>query len=141
MSSQPPFETFEHTADVGLTARGRTPEEVFVHAAQGLVDLMVDPRGLQETRSVEVTVSAPDREALLVSWLNELLYLLDTQRFIPLRCRITNLNETSITAQLVGDTLDPSRHAVRRMVKAATYHGLRFTRTNDHWEARLVLDL
>lgn len=141
MTTQPPFETFEHTADIGLVARGRTLQDLFVHAAQGLVDLMVDPRQLSETSSVEVTVSAPDREALLVSWLNELLYLLDTRRFVPLTYRVTYLDDTRITAELGGDTIDPSRHTVRHMVKAATYHGLRLQRTDDHWEARVVLDL
>lgn len=137
-----PFETFEHTADIGLLARGRTLEEVFVRAAEGLVDLMVDPEGLREDIRLEVTVSAPDREALLVAWLNELLYLLDTRGFLPRRFRITRLGETEVAAELVGDTVDRSRHAVRRMVKAATYHGLRLAQTDGHvWEARVILDL
>jgi SHS2 domain-containing protein len=136
-----PFETFEHTADIGLVARGRTLEELLAHAAEGLVDLMVDPEGLREKIHLEVSVSAQDREALLVSWLNELLYLLDTRRFLPRRCRITQVTDTGLTAELVGDTIDPERHSVRRMVKAATYHGLRVTRADGAWEARVILDL
>ncbi len=114
---------------------------MFVHAAEGLVELMVDAEGLRETVRLEVTVSAPDREALLVSWLNELLYLLDTRGFLPRRCRITRLGETDVAAELVGDTIDRSRHTVRRMVKAATYHGLRLAQTDGRWEARVILDL
>lgn len=136
-----PFETFEHTADIGLVARGRTLEEVFTHAAEGLVDMMVDPRGLRDDRRLEVTVSAPDREALLVAWLNELLYLLDTRGLLPRRCRIIQLSETSLTAEVAGETVDPQRHNVRRMVKAATYHGLHLTQTDGQWEARVILDL
>lgn len=136
-----PFETFEHTADIGLVARGRTLEEVFTHAAEGLVDIMVDPRGLRDDTRLEVTVSAPDREALLVAWLNELLYLLDTRGLLPRRCRILQMNETSLTAEVAGETVDPHRHSVRRMVKAATYHGLHLTQTDGQWEARVILDL
>jgi len=136
-----PFETFEHTADVGLIARGPTIEELFVHAAEGLVDLMVDPRGLREDTSIEVTVSAPDREALFVSWLNELLYLLDTRRFLPRRCVIVRIDETSLEAELRGEAIDRERHTVRRMVKAATYHSLRLTHSGGGWEARVILDL
>lgn len=135
------FETFEHTADIGLIARGRTLEELFANAASGLVDLTVDPEGLREETRVEVTVSAADREALLVGWLNELLYLLDTRRFLPRRSRITHLSDTSLTADLVGDTVDPRLHAVRRMIKAATYHGLSLRQANGVWEARVILDL
>jgi SHS2 domain-containing protein len=136
-----PFETFEHTADIGLVARGRTLEELLTHAAEGLVDLIVDPKGLRERIHLEVAVSAQDREALLVSWLNELLYLLDTRRFLPRRCRITQVTDTSLTAELAGDTIDPARHRVRRMVKAATYHGLQVTQADGRWEARVILDL
>jgi SHS2 domain-containing protein len=135
------FETFEHTADIGLIARGRTLQEVFANAASGLVDLTVDPEGLREVTRMQITVSAGDREALLVAWLNELLYLLDTRRFLPRQSRITDLSDTALTAELVGDTVDPSRHAVRRMIKAATYHGLSLREANGLWEARVILDL
>ncbi len=136
-----PFETFEHTADIGLVARGRSLEEVFVHAAEGLVDLIVDPKGLTESQRLTVDVSAADREALLVAWLNELLYHLDTRSFLPRRCVITRIGDTELSAELAGDTVDRSRHAVRRMVKAATYHGLRLAHTDGRWEARVILDL
>jgi SHS2 domain-containing protein len=135
------FETFEHTADIGLIARGRTLAEVFEHAADGLVDLTVDPEGLGEDTQKQVTVAARDREALLVAWLNELLYLLDTARFLPRRSQITTIDDTHLAADLTGGTVDPTRHAVRRMIKAATYHGLSLRRVNDLWEARVILDL
>jgi SHS2 domain-containing protein len=136
-----PFETFEHTADVGLIIRGQTLEELFVNAADALVDIMVDPSALREDVRMTATVSAVDCPALLVAWMNELLYLLDVHGFVPRRCRITELRDTTLVAELFGDTIDPGRHAVRRMVKAATYHGLSLTRVNDLWEARVILDL
>ncbi len=141
MQTFEPFETFEHTADIGLVARGRTLEELFANAAAGLVDLMVDPAGLREETRLELTVSAPDREALLVAWLNELLYLLDAQGFVPRRSRILNLTDTQLAAELVGERIDPARHAVRRMVKAATYHELQVQQQGGQWEARVILDL
>jgi SHS2 domain-containing protein len=135
------FETFEHTADVGLVIRGQTLEELFAHAADALVDLMVDPRTLRDNIRMTATVSAADRPALLVAWLNELLYLLDAHRFLPRRCGISEFRDTALAAELFGDTVDPDRHAVRRLVKAATYHGLSLTQANGLWEARVILDL
>ncbi|HEV2282295.1 MAG TPA: archease [bacterium] len=136
-----PFETFEHTADIGLAARGRTLEELFENAALGLVDLMVDPAGLREETRLEVSVSAQDRDALLVAWLNELLYVLDARGFLPRRCRVTRISDTDLTAELWGERVDRERHQLRRLVKAATYHGLRVANTNGRWEARVILDL
>jgi SHS2 domain-containing protein len=136
-----PYETFDHTADIGLVVRGRTLQELYANAAGGLVNLTVDPDGLREEIRMTVTVSAADREALLVAWLNELLYLLDTRKFLPRRCQITTLSDTALAAEMAGDTIDPGRHTVRRMVKAATYHGLSLTQANGLWEARVILDL
>ncbi len=135
------FETFEHTEDIGLLARGRTLAELFANAADGLADLTVDRDGLRDATQTQVSVSAEDREGLLVAWLKELLYLLDTQRFLPRRTQITALDATSLTAQVVGDTIDPGRHTVRRMIKAATYHGLSLRQVDGVWEARVILDL
>lgn len=102
---------------------------------------MVDPAGLREEKHIEVTVSAADREALLVAWLNELLYVLDTQEFLPHRCEVTRMSETRLTASLWGESVDPERHTLRRLVKAATYHRLQLERTDAGWEGRVVLDL
>ncbi len=136
-----PFETFEHTADIGLAARGRTLAELFENAAAGLVDLMVDPAGLRDETRLEVTLSAQDREALLIAWLNEILYLLDVHGFLPRRCRVVQVSETDLAAELWGERVDRERHALRRLVKAATYHGLRVGKTDGEWEARVILDL
>ena len=62
-------------------------------------------------------------------------------RFLPRRIDITLLSETALKADLRGDTVDPARHVVRRMIKAATYHGLSLIHTNWVWEARVILDL
>lgn len=136
-----PFETFDHTADIGLVARGATPEELFANAALGLVDLMVDPKDLREETRLELSVSAQDREALLVTWLNELLYLLDAQGFVPRRSRILSMSQTELTAELRGERIDRSRHHVRHMVKAVTYHDLQITHSDGLWEARVIVDL
>jgi SHS2 domain-containing protein len=136
-----PFDTFEHTADIGLAARGGTLEELFANAALGLVDLMINPSGLRDAMRVDVAVSAQDRDALLVAWLNELLYLLDSRGFLPRRCRIVRMTDTELTAELWGERVDPGRHVLRRLVKAATYHGLRVAQQDGRWEARVILDL
>lgn len=76
-----------------------------------------------------------------MAWLNELLYLLDAQGFVPRRSRILSMTDTDLTAELRGERIDPSRHAVRRMVKAATYHELQVKQQDGQWEARVIVDL
>jgi SHS2 domain-containing protein len=79
MKSHKPYEVFEHTADVGLHAYGSTLPELFIHAAQGMESLMVSPEQVRLQVSREITVEGHDVVSLLIAWLNELIFLFDTE--------------------------------------------------------------
>jgi len=73
------FEILEHTADIGIVARGKNLAEVFAQAAKGMFSLITDLNTVEERVERRVKVEAPDIESLLVAWLNELVYLFDTK--------------------------------------------------------------
>ena len=79
---QPPYEVFEHTADIGLHAYGKTLPELFVHAAEGMESLMVSPEQIQAQVSREISVEGHDPVSLLIDWLNELIFLFDTEYLV-----------------------------------------------------------
>jgi SHS2 domain-containing protein len=135
------FEIFEVTADQGIHAWAPDLPGLFRVTALGLWSLMVEPAGVGSVRSVPVTVEAPDRELLLVAWLNELLYLHEVEAIAGADVRIEALTETRLQATVQGETLDPSRHRVVGHVKAVTYHDLRVAATPGGWEARVVVDV
>ncbi|MDI7246383.1 MAG: archease [Bacillota bacterium] len=81
-----PYEVLEHTADVGIRARGRTLEEAFANAALGMMSLVVpEPGRVLEREERQVKVCAADLEGLLVGWLSEFVYLIDAERFLVAR--------------------------------------------------------
>jgi SHS2 domain-containing protein len=86
-----------------------------------------------------IEVQAEDRESLLVSWLNELLYIFDVERTIFKRFEVTELGETSLKAEGYGELLDQSRHSLRGGLKAATYHMLKIEK-NDGYSVRVIFD-
>ena len=94
MSDAAGYEIFALTADKGIRAWGRTLPELFVHAACGLWSLMMDAREARADRMLPVSLKAEDREALLVTWLNELLYLHEVEKFVAVRFMVTDLSET-----------------------------------------------
>lgn len=137
-----PYEIVEHTADIGVRATGRTPEELFTHMAQGMFSLIVPPEEVQAGQKREIVkAQAEDWEALLVAWLKELLYLFDTRHFLPHSFAIRRLEPTKIEAELSGETLDPRRHSVDKEVKAVTYCGLALRQEADVWSAQVILDI
>ncbi len=138
----PGYEFFETTADKGILARGRDLPELFANAARGLAALMVeDPRSIRPSQRRPVRVTGAGREGLLVAWLNELLYLHETEGFLAAEPRIVALAEEALEAEVLGEGFDPSRHRLTGHVKAATYHGLEIARDERGWRAPIIVDV
>jgi SHS2 domain-containing protein len=135
------YRQMAHTADVAYHIRGNSLAEVYVNAAQALTATITDRRRLRprETRTIEV--EAPDREALLVAWLNHLLYLYDVDGFLGRDFEILELQDERLVAQARGEVFDPERHVGKNAVKAATYHHLEITPRDHGWQATVILDL
>lgn len=134
------FEVLEHTADVGLRARAATAEEVFEALGEGLATLQGAwfPDGGAE-RSVRVEAS--DREALLVAWLDELLYVQESEDAVFTGLSVDRVEPTSLAARVwLSPRGDREMEGVG--VKAATYHRLRVDRELDGgWVGQVYLDV
>src|SRR3990170_5304559 len=134
------FEVIEHTADVGILARGDTVEEAFAAAADGMLSFIIRPEDVRPVETRRRTVEADDRGGLLIAWLNDLLLLLNGDAFVPRECRVLECSETRLVADVDGEPVDPTRHRFRLDVKAATYHQLDVAE-NDGWQARVIFDV
>ena len=141
MQPQPPFEFFDHTADVGMIARGATLGEVFANAAKGMFALMVDLERVAEREERRVEVTADDAEGLLVNWLAELLYISEVDGLVFRRFDIEEASETRLAARAFGEALDLERHNPQLMIKAVTRHMLEVAREDAGWRVRVVLDI
>ncbi|MFP4641719.1 MAG: archease [Dehalococcoidia bacterium] len=135
------FEILDHTADTGIIAYGRSPEEVFVNAAYGMVTIITDVETVNEVVKREISAEAFDQEELLVTWLNELLYLFDAEFLLFSRFEIQELTDERIRAIAYGEKVDPSRHNLKTHVKAATYHSLKLEEKEDGFQAQVIFDV
>ena len=124
------FEILNHTADVGIIAYGADISQAFANAAKGLFSLITALDDVEEVTHRDIELTAPDPESLLVGWLNELIYLFDTDNILFKRFDITCLNETHLKARGYGQPVDISRHRLKMGVKAATYHLLKIDKNN-----------
>ncbi len=136
-----PFRVLEHTADIGFEAFGATREEVFANAAHALMNFFEDRKAIQPAERVPIHVEGSDSSALLVNWLSEILYLQDTEGWLFSEFEVRGLEETSLDAVAGGEKLDPSRHHVKLLVKAITYHQLALERTAQGWRAQVYVDI
>jgi SHS2 domain-containing protein len=136
----PRFEVIDHTADVGIIAYGSDLKEAFANSAYGMFSLVADLDGVKEKVSRKVDIQSTDQEALLVDWLNELLYLFDVEHIIFKRFEITALSQNRLQARAYGEKIDTSRHQLKTAIKAATYHMLK-VENNKGAKVQFILDI
>lgn len=137
------FETFDHTADVGLRISGTDLEDLFRAAAEGLMSLIVaEPGAIRPGDPEEVAVEAEDIAELLRLWLDELLFRVETRHrvYSAFDLRI-DPSGTGLRAEIRGEPIDPERHRPDHEVKAVTRHGLFAERSPDGWVAEVIVDI
>ena len=135
------YETFEHTADLGLRIRAAEPAALFEDAARGLFSIIVtNLDGVRPVASRHFELSATALDYLLFDWLNELLFTFDTQRLLLSEFHV-RLSGNTLQADARGEPLDTGRHVLEHEVKAITYHGLRLEQTADGWLAEVIVDI
>jgi len=118
------YEELDHTADVGIRAYGASPEELFVNAAAGMFSLIADLETVRPRGEVQVQVKGDDLGGLLVNWLQELLFLHETQHLLLCEFEAA-LDGTSLTGRARGEKIDKHRHELKLAIKAVTYHHLK----------------
>ena len=135
------FETFDHTADIGIRAWGRDDLEVFEEAAKAVSSVMADLSGVSVRQRSEISVTAESTEELFLAWLKELLFIFETKHLILSEFKIETLTANALKARVGGETLDPKRHVLGREVKAVTMHQFKYVREPSRCSAEVILDI
>ncbi len=134
-------ETFEHTADVGLTGWGDTFGELVQALGEGLADLVCRRESVRPGERHRLTVEADDAESVLLDFLARLLTFMQAERFCVRDIGVISASPTRVEAEITGEPTDPSRHDLGEEVKAVTYHMLEVRHDGQRWHGRVLLDL
>lgn len=135
------FEIIEHTADIGLRAFGSNMAEAFINAARGMLSLITEPDSIREVLSRDIHITAPDREVLLVEWLNELIFYFDSENLLFNKFEITRLNETELQAKAYGEKVEKTRHILKMGIKSTTYYLLKVEQIEEEYRVQVLFDI
>lgn len=119
------YRVLEHTADAMVEVHGKTLGERFENAAYALFDQMTDISKVSPKGEFKVVLSAGSKEQLVVDFLQELLFLHDTENIVLSEFKVKT-DGLSLEAVVRGEVFDGDRHPKRSVVKGITYHRLEF---------------
>jgi len=128
----------DHTSEITLHVGAADWPGLLVEAGLGLAELQL--RGAPSEADGDwrlLEVSSHDREALLVDWLNEIVYLAETGLWVPQEIEIQEASEAHLKARARGVTVE----APPSLVKAATFHDLHVRHLPEGLEAEIILDV
>ena len=139
---KPMFQTFDHTADLGLRIRASDLNTLFSDAGLALASIVVeDPTAVRPGLRLQVDLPADEIEYLLFDWLRAILHHFESDHFLLARCEVRVSATAGLQAVLEGETFDAARHELSHEVKAITYHDLRVEQTADGWLAEVIVDI
>jgi SHS2 domain-containing protein len=133
------FKFLEHTADVKFLAFGKNKEEAFENSALALKESMCGKTRIKENKERKIFVKGKDDEARLYVFLEEILFLLDAEKFIISKIKSLKINENKINAVISGD--DAKNYHFTNKVKAITYNDMLIEKNKGKWTVQAVLDV
>ena len=137
------YEYFEHTADVKFKAHGKNLEEAFANAAIAMFNVMISKDKVNPLTSKTFSVRGKDLKALLYNFLEEFLFLLDSEHFLLAsvkKVKIDRMGEEYVLNALVSGEKH-SNHETTGDVKAITYNEMEIKEDSNGCYVQVVLDI
>lgn len=138
------FEYFEVTADIGFYAYGNTLEEAYENAALAMFNVVTDIDNVKTSETREFEVESEDLVSLLYDYLDEFLFLQDTEFLFFSEFKV-DIDKTEDGYKLnciaSGEEINWDVHVPRSEVKAITFHKMCVKKEDGVFKLRAILDL
>jgi SHS2 domain-containing protein len=130
-----------HTADIKVAIEAASFEELLADATVVVRGLLAGEGSVEPREEHRVTATGADASDVFLRYLQELLYLFDTEGFLPAVADTDRFTGDEAVVRVAGEPYDPARHEHQPEVKAVTRHGLRVERRADTWYTEVVFDV
>jgi len=138
------YKFIDHTADIAAQISGSSLEELFAAGAEALIHSSVYEKQFEADDLLEIELSASSREELLITFLNELNYLLVTKKWLYLSIHsIKIFNDTDgyeLSVELNGTELKKDIQ-LKQEIKSVTYHQVEIVEAEGNYSTLVVFDI
>lgn len=134
----------DHTADIAVQLKGTSIEELFSAGSDAWLHLVVGEVNLETDDSTEIELTASSKEELLVTFLNELNYILNKNKWLCLSVQsIKVFNDefgSELSAELSGIKLT-NEIKLKQEIKSVTYQQIEIVQLEGDYSTLVVFDI
>jgi SHS2 domain-containing protein len=135
------YEFLEHTADVKFRASGLTIDEMFKFSALAFFEAVRGKVKISENIEERISVSGKDLRELMYNFLEEFLFLFDSEGFVGADVLDLKVDERNLKIEcaVAGDLA--GKYEFANDVKAVTYSEMFVGNRDGLWVSQVVLDV
>ena len=140
MSSEHKF--IEHTADIAFDVTADSIEELFLESARAWRISVVGDAAGKSPSTVSIKLEASSLEELLVTFLNEINFLLLTKNWLSVIYDNLKIDKEKFNLRVIisGFYLDKSVE-IKEEIKSVTYHQMDIVKKDNKFSTRVVFDI
>jgi len=133
------YKFLEHTADMKFQAFGKSLAECFSNASYAVVEIITKDK-VKPIIKKKIIIKGKDNESLLYNFLEEFLFLLDTENFILSKIENIKIDkELELTANVNGDNV--KKYKTITDIKAITYNDMFVLEDKKGYKCQVVVDV
>lgn len=146
MTTMEKYKYLEHTADAKFEAYGKTIEEAYENSSLAMAEIITDTAKIEPKIKQDISIKSENRGSLLYDWLEKILYLLDTEGFLPNIIKVKKIAKKEfgyvLIATIHGDTYK-SKYEIKKEIKSITYNEMKIeeNKKDKTWKITAVVDI
>jgi SHS2 domain-containing protein len=138
------FEYLDHTADLKIRANGKTLEEAFENIALGGFNFLTDIEKVEKKEVRKISKTSFRLDSLLYDFLEELLFLVDTDGFLFCGFKKMTISKVSdgsydLRSTVFGDSY--KNYHMKGDLKAITYSEMKIEEKDGQFVITVVFDI
>ena len=133
------YKFLKHTADAKFQAFGKTLEEAFANSALAMFSVMTDIKKIKPKIKKSIHVKGIDQKQLLYNFLEEFLFLIDTEFLLLSKVEDIIIKNNELNATAFFDKA--KEYETHGDVKAVTYQEMEIKREKNKFIVQVVVDV
>jgi len=136
------YKFLEHTADMKFVVHGKDLKAIFENSVLALSEYISQGEKVEKGVTKRFKIFGRDYEELLYNFIDEIIYFLDAENFVPsnAKVKLENKNDkVELRAIVFGDHAKNYKNL--ESAKSATYSEMYIKKKMGKWEAQVVVDI